>query len=65
MKTVLADLLERLPSRLRDERGQGMTEYILVATLTMIPLIVLFLPTMRALRVYLRGIYSFIALPIP
>jgi hypothetical protein len=48
-----------------NERGQGAMEYVIVAALTMIPLIVLFLPTMRALRIYLRGIYSFIALPIP
>ncbi|MGH7803046.1 MAG: hypothetical protein ACREQJ_01760 [Candidatus Binatia bacterium] len=65
MKSVGVKLFERAWIRLRDERGQGMTEYVLVATLTMVPLIVLFLPTMQALRVYLRGIYSFIALPIP
>lgn len=50
---------------LGNDLGQGATEYVIVAALTMIPLIVLFLPTMRALRIYLRGVYSFIALPIP
>jgi hypothetical protein len=55
----------RVAQRLRGEEGQGMTEYIVVATLTMIPLIVLFLPMMTALRHYLRPIYYFIGLPIP
>lgn len=50
---------------LANERGQGATEYILVAMLTMIPLIVLFLPTMAALRRYTGAIYGFIGLPIP
>ena len=56
---------KRLQQVLADESGQGATEYILVAMLTMIPLIVLFLPTMAALRFYLRGIYSFVGMPIP
>lgn len=50
---------------LGNEVGQGAMEYVIVASLTMIPLIVFLLPMLRALRIYLRGIYSFIALPIP
>jgi hypothetical protein len=50
---------------LSSELGQGATEYVIVAALTMLPLIVLFLPTMKALKIYLTGIYSFIGLPIP
>jgi uncharacterized protein involved in cysteine biosynthesis len=55
----------RVAQWLRGEEGQGMTEYVVVATLTMIPLIVLFLPMMAALRRYLHPIYYFIGLPIP
>ena len=65
MKRRLSRLFAQARERLRDERGQGMTEYILVAMLAMIPLIVLLVPTMKALAVYLRGIYSFIGVPIP
>ena len=65
MKRRLSRCFAQARERLRDERGQGMTEYILVAMLAMIPLIVLLVPTMKALAVYLRGIYSFIGVPIP
>ena len=54
-----------LARRLRDERGQGMTEYVVVATLTMIPLVIFFIPMLRAIRIYLQPIYFFIGLPIP
>lgn len=57
--------MSRAAKILANERGQGATEYILVAMLTMIPLIVLFLPTMAALRRYTGAIYGFIGLPIP
>jgi hypothetical protein len=61
----LAELASIVGRRLADEQGQGATEYILVAMLTMIPLIVLFLPTLAALRIYLGAIYAFIGLPVP
>jgi hypothetical protein len=55
----------RLKRMLSSELGQGATEYVIVAALTMLPLIVFLLPTLKALRIYLKGIYSFIGLPIP
>ena len=57
--------LDRVWRRLRDERGQGMTEYVVVATLTMLPLVIFFIPMLTAIRIYLQPIYFFIALPVP
>lgn len=56
---------DRVRRRLRDERGQGMTEYVVVATLTMLPLVIFFIPMLTAIRIYLQPIYFFIALPVP
>lgn len=57
--------LDRVWRRLRDERGQGMTEYVVVATLTILPLVIFFIPMLTAIRIYLQPIYFFIALPVP
>lgn len=65
MSARLRRVIAALRRRAGDERGQGSTEYILVAMLTMIPLIVLLAPTLAALRVYLGAIYAFIGLPVP
>lgn len=55
--------------RLRDQRGQGMVEYAIIASCILgglVSMSIIFLPTMiRAYNIYYKSFYVILNLPIP
>ena len=60
---------KKLRLRLRDQRGQGMVEYAIIASCILgglISMSIIFLPTMiRAYNIYYKSFYVILNLPVP
>ena len=60
---------KKLRRRLRDQRGQGMVEYAIIASCILgglISMSIIFLPTMiRAYNIYYKSFYVILNLPVP
>lgn len=49
----------------RDQRGQGMTEYLIVFVSLLVPLFLMTEFMSRMVRLYLLGIYTYMSWPFP
>ena len=58
-------MIDPKATRLASQRGQGMTEYVILLFGCMLGLIGILNPMANAIHTYMRSIYFFVSLPFP